>query len=244
MRSLLAGLSDGHIRDRPQLFIGRGASEPCNATAQQRCSCPLALPKAPCERPPCVLRPWRADSLSKLPPASGSAPLMTELHIRWALELSRSTDTLLGRANALQAVMVLLTMTPSIVDALKQVEEQHKADDQRKADEPSNDASQDQSNDAASSSTEPAVGSPVSHSDIISLYKKLSALETSEPKYSLEQLLQGSQVYIPPPPPPKPEPVSFTSVLYQAKTNQQCADNCFPSLVRRVQSSHGPSSPR
>lgn len=106
-------------------------------------------------------------------------------------------------------------MTPSIVDALKQVDEQHKADEQHKsdgqhkADEPSNDASQDQSNDAAaSSSTEPAVGNPISHSDITSLYKKLSALETSEPTYSLEQLLQGSQVYIPPPP-PKPEPVSF-----------------------------------
>ncbi|KAL6897116.1 endoplasmic reticulum-based factor for assembly of V-ATPase domain-containing protein [Trichoderma evansii] len=102
--------------------------------------------------------------------------------------------------------MVLLTMTPSIVDALKQVEKQHKADDQRKADEHSNDAGQNQSNDAtASTPTEPAVGNPISHSDIISLYKKLNASETSEPTYSLEQLLQGSQVYIPPPP-PKPEP--------------------------------------
>ncbi|UKZ67587.1 uncharacterized protein TrAtP1_008742 [Trichoderma atroviride] len=102
--------------------------------------------------------------------------------------------------------MVLLTMTPSIVDALKQVDEQHKADSQLKAGESSNDAGHDQSNDAAaSSSTEPAVGNPISHSDILSLYKKLSASESSESKYSLEQLLRGSQVYVPPPP-PKQEP--------------------------------------
>lgn len=121
--------------------------------------------------------------------------------------------------------MVLLTMTPSIVDALKQVEEQHKsdgehkADSQHKADELSNDAGEDQSNDAAaSSSTEPAVGNPISHSDVLRLYKKLSASETLEPRYSLEQLLRGSQVYIPPPS-PKPEPVSSHLQLYQATTS-------------------------
>jgi hypothetical protein len=98
--------------------------------------------------------------------------------------------------------MVLLTMTPSIVDALKLVDEHHKGDD------PSDDASHDQVKDAAaSSSPEPAIGNPISHGEIISLHKKLSASEFSAPKCSLEQLLQGSQVYIPPPP-PKPEPVS------------------------------------
>ncbi|RFU78570.1 atpase, vacuolar er assembly factor, vma12 [Trichoderma arundinaceum] len=87
--------------------------------------------------------------------------------------------------------MVLLTMTPSIVDALKQLEEQHKRD------EPNDDT--------ASSSTERAIGNPISHSEIISLHKRLNASQSSAPKYSLEQLLQGSRVYIPPPP-PKPEP--------------------------------------
>lgn len=89
--------------------------------------------------------------------------------------------------------MVLLTMTPSIVDALNLL------------DEPDNDGSQNQPE--TESSTEPAVGNPISHSEIISLYKKLGASQSSPPKYSLEQLLQGSRVYIPPPP-PKPEPVS------------------------------------
>ncbi|KAL6875055.1 endoplasmic reticulum-based factor for assembly of V-ATPase domain-containing protein [Trichoderma novae-zelandiae] len=97
--------------------------------------------------------------------------------------------------------MVLLTMTPSIVDALKLL------DDLRETDEPGGEASQQQqpNDESSASSPEPAVGSPISHSDIISLHKKLNASQSSAPKYSLEQLLQGSRVYIPPPP-PKPEP--------------------------------------
>lgn len=105
--------------------------------------------------------------------------------------------------------MVLLTMTPSIVDALKLLGEQ------RKDDEPGDDGSQNQPE--TDSSTEPAVGNPISHSEIISLYKKLDASETSPPKYSLEQLLQGSRIYIPPPP-PKPEPVgACSSVSFVSK---------------------------
>ncbi|KAJ4861701.1 endoplasmic reticulum-based factor for assembly of v-ATPase domain-containing protein [Trichoderma breve] len=93
--------------------------------------------------------------------------------------------------------MVLLTMTPSVVDALKLLGEQ------RKDDEPGDDGRQNQPENE--SSTEPAVGNPISHSEIINLYKKLGASQSLPPKYSLEQLLQGSRVYIPPPP-PKPEP--------------------------------------
>ncbi|PTB61533.1 hypothetical protein BBK36DRAFT_1163902, partial [Trichoderma citrinoviride] len=96
-------------------------------------------------------------------------------------------------------------MTPSIVDALKLL------DDLRTTDEPGNDANEQQPNTESSSpsspasSLEPAVGNPISHSDIIDIHKKLKASQSPAPKYSLEQLLQGSRVYIPPPP-PKPEP--------------------------------------
>ncbi|KAL7938561.1 endoplasmic reticulum-based factor for assembly of V-ATPase domain-containing protein [Trichoderma chlorosporum] len=103
--------------------------------------------------------------------------------------------------------MVLLTMTPSIVDALNLL------DEQRKADEPSDDATQNQAEtEAAKASPEPAVGNPISHDDIISLYKKLDASQPSSPKYSLEQLLRGSRVHVPPPP-PKPEPSEEYKVL-------------------------------
>ncbi|KAH0492702.1 hypothetical protein TgHK011_007643 [Trichoderma gracile] len=100
--------------------------------------------------------------------------------------------------------MVLLTMTPPIVDALKLL------DDPRESDDRNDDASEQQPNaspaaSSAAPSPEPAVGNPISHSDIIDLYKKLRDSQSSTPKYSLEQLLQGSRVYIPPPP-PKPEP--------------------------------------
>ncbi|KAK1251877.1 hypothetical protein MKX07_007356 [Trichoderma sp. CBMAI-0711] len=97
-------------------------------------------------------------------------------------------------------------MTASIVDALELL------NDQRETADPT-DASEQQPNAESStaslpaSSPKPAVGNPISHSDIINLHKKLKASQSSTPKYSLEQLLQGSRVYIPPPP-PKPEPVS------------------------------------
>ncbi|KAH6605746.1 atpase [Trichoderma cornu-damae] len=77
--------------------------------------------------------------------------------------------------------MVLFTMTPSIVDALEQLGEQ------RKTDEPS---------DETSSSTEPpAAGNPISHREIIRLHARLNASQSSAPKYSLEQLLQGSRTF-------------------------------------------------
>ncbi|TFB07370.1 hypothetical protein CCMA1212_000645 [Trichoderma ghanense] len=96
--------------------------------------------------------------------------------------------------------MVLLTMTPSIVDALKLLDGLRGTDDGNDA------ASERQPNaESSASSPEPAVGNAISHSDIISLSKKLKASQSPTPKYSLEQLLQGSRVYIPPPP-PKPEP--------------------------------------
>lgn len=118
--------------------------------------------------------------------------------------------------------MVLLTMTPSIVDALKLLGEQ------RKDDEPGDDGSQNQPE--SESSTEPAVGNPISHSEIISLYKKLGASETSPPRYSLEQLLQGSRVYIPPPP-PKPEPVGACSSVSFVSRMAMIYSHFYVSLV-------------
>lgn len=92
--------------------------------------------------------------------------------------------------------MVLLTMTPSIVDGLRKVEAEQ--DEGRRAVAHTEDAS------AAASSEppleDPAVGKPISHGQIVDLWQKL------RPSSSLEQLLQGARVYIPPPP-PKPEPV-------------------------------------
>lgn len=95
-------------------------------------------------------------------------------------------------------------MTPSIVEGLKQLP---------------------QSLDTTSSNTEvqsqppldePAVGKPISHGQVIDLWKALKSLEAASARISLEQLLRGSQVYVPPPP-PKPEPVRMTIVSDKTK---------------------------
>jgi len=48
-----------------------------------------------------------------------------------------------------------------------------------------------------------AVGKPISHGQVIDLWTALR--DANQKQYTLERLLQGSKVYIPPPP-PKPEP--------------------------------------
>ena len=91
--------------------------------------------------------------------------------------------------------MVLLTITASIVGGLEKLGDATNGDD---AD--SNNISTDREPSLAA----PEVGSPISHGQIISLWRKLQARGHAD--FSLEGLLLGSRVYIPPPP-PKPEPV-------------------------------------
>lgn len=86
--------------------------------------------------------------------------------------------------------MVLLTMTQSIVDGLNKID-----DDALAKLVP---------NETDPSVTSPAIGNPISHGQIIDLWKVLRGQQQHEA--SLERLLRGSSVYIPPPP-PKKEPV-------------------------------------
>lgn len=95
--------------------------------------------------------------------------------------------------------MVLLTMTRPIVEGLEirgEVVRRKVSDSEAAAPplEPSLEA--------------PAIGKPISHGQILDLWKYLS--EDGKAKYTLENLLCGAHVYIPPPP-PKPEPVSHCS---------------------------------
>lgn len=93
--------------------------------------------------------------------------------------------------------MVLLTMTTSIVEAVTII--RRNSNDTAAAplsaeceavDEPT--------------LTEPEVGNPISHGQIIDIWKHLK--EEEHPNLSLEELLRGATIYMPPPP-PKPEPV-------------------------------------
>lgn len=108
--------------------------------------------------------------------------------------------------------MVLLTMTSSIAEGLKQLDEAY------------NDAH-------ATGPAEAAPGKPISHGQIVDLWKKLASDDGS---HSLERLLRGAQVYIPPPQ-PKPEPVCpspFARLCLQSLTRCQSAQ--YKALMARL----------
>ena len=92
--------------------------------------------------------------------------------------------------------MLYLTTTPTIVEALEKIQslerrtiEKDKSEVEKRT-EPS--------------SSNIKIGNPISHGQLIHLSKQLKARKLSP--NSLDKLLRGSRVYIPPPP-PKPEPV-------------------------------------
>ncbi|KAF5666903.1 vacuolar er assembly vma12 [Fusarium circinatum] len=96
--------------------------------------------------------------------------------------------------------MVLLTMTSSILEALSLVEatetpqiEDHDETEEQESQQATREPTLD----------DPKLGNPISNGQIVDLWKQLKAQGSSN--FSLEQLLRGASVYIPPPP-PKPEP--------------------------------------
>jgi TMEM199 family protein len=93
--------------------------------------------------------------------------------------------------------MVLLTMTAPILEALKELNRPSSADKVEVSTEQNGVHKE-------PSLTEPAIGKPISHAQIIDIWKKSRA--QIDPECSLESLLLGATIYIPPPP-PKPEPV-------------------------------------
>jgi len=81
--------------------------------------------------------------------------------------------------------MVLLTITPSILEVLNRC-----SGTDRGAFEPR--------------LADPQLGQPISHGQILDLWKQRRA--DGDGSLSLERLLSGSRIYVPPPP-PKAEPV-------------------------------------
>lgn len=107
-------------------------------------------------------------------------------------------------------VMVLLTMTASIVDGLTKLDGLQGPKDSQKSIQ--NEGQRKEDDDP--SLDEPTIGNPITHGQIIDIWKKLQA--SQQTSYSLEELLRGSQVYIPPPP-PKPEPVGYRKTIFIAR---------------------------
>lgn len=102
--------------------------------------------------------------------------------------------------------MVLLIMTTAVVDALRRVEgvEAKDGDATHKSDGVTADDTNHGATDAEPDLNAPAAGKPISHGQIVHLWQRL---QTSDHAVSLERLLRGSHIYVPPPP-PKAEPVS------------------------------------
>ncbi|TRX92541.1 hypothetical protein FHL15_006468 [Xylaria flabelliformis] len=95
--------------------------------------------------------------------------------------------------------MVLLTMTPPMVEALLVLG--HSGDSH---DTTTNKPRFDDTELEEPCMSDPAVGKPISHGQILKTIKTLKA--NGHVGFRLEEMLRGSTLYVPPPP-PKPEPV-------------------------------------
>jgi len=105
--------------------------------------------------------------------------------------------------------MVLLTMTPAIVAAVQACYQLHELRDELDtACEPS--------------MSDPAIGKPITHTQLIAISKVLREHDKQEPSvsYHLDELLRGSRIYYEPPK-PKAEPVLRTGLADKAY-----ADTC------------------
>lgn len=70
----------------------------------------------------------------------------------------------------------------------------------------------------------PAVGKPISHGQIIDLRNHLAP--SDKDRFTLEKLLRGASVYVPPPP-PKAEPVSLLLPRDQLRPPEtDCCNRC------------------
>ncbi|KAI3395827.1 hypothetical protein diail_840 [Diaporthe ilicicola] len=123
--------------------------------------------------------------------------------------------------------MVLLTMTPFIVGAiarLKEIETEIQHESQS-------------SPDADPSLQDPAIGKPISHGQIIQLWRLLK--DHDAPSYSLENLLWGAKVYVPPAP-PKPEPSNEYKAL-MARLRREEEERKYQRMVSPPSSLDAPA---
>ncbi|KAI0096810.1 endoplasmic reticulum-based factor for assembly of V-ATPase-domain-containing protein [Hypoxylon sp. NC0597] len=121
--------------------------------------------------------------------------------------------------------MVLLTMTSSIVEALNRVAETNTNDPPRDGERESN-----STDDGEPSLRDPAVGNPISHGQIIDIWKRLR--NKTEHAIRLEDLLRGATVYIPPPP-PKPEPTDEYKAL-MARLRREEEERSYERMLKKA----------
>ncbi|GAB0137803.1 hypothetical protein EsDP_00006056 [Epichloe bromicola] len=121
--------------------------------------------------------------------------------------------------------MVLLTMTSAIVDGLLKTDVP--CTGRRSPDGDGSDCAEESPQNGEPSLREPAVGNPISHGQIVDLWRGLK--KADQASHSLEQLLRGSQVYCPPPP-LKPEPSEEYKAL-MARLRHEEAQRAYDRMV-------------
>ncbi|KAI1082515.1 endoplasmic reticulum-based factor for assembly of V-ATPase-domain-containing protein [Whalleya microplaca] len=120
--------------------------------------------------------------------------------------------------------MVHLTMTPSIVEALKALEP-----------DVSGVSESDESNSTSKGNGEPSledplVGNPISHRQIIDIWTQ--AKKGDQNTVQLEDLLRGATVYVPPPP-PKPEPTDEYKSL-MARLRHEEEERSYERMLKKA----------
>ncbi|KAL1884143.1 hypothetical protein VTK73DRAFT_6812 [Phialemonium thermophilum] len=119
--------------------------------------------------------------------------------------------------------MVLLTMTPSIVEGLRIRREGSVAPDGGAQAETIG-------TDEHQSLEDPAVGNPISHRQILDLWKHIRS--STVDGFSLEELLRGTSIYKPPPP-PRPEPSDEYKAL-MARLRREEEERVYERMTRQV----------
>ncbi|KAI1260239.1 endoplasmic reticulum-based factor for assembly of V-ATPase-domain-containing protein [Xylariaceae sp. FL1019] len=121
--------------------------------------------------------------------------------------------------------MVLLRMTASVVEAIM-ISKSTNVEV-----EPPADVNSAVAPDLRDPSLEnPAVGKPISHGQIVDVWKRLG--EKGKTDYSLEQLLRGSTIYVPPPP-PKAEPTNEYKAL-MARLRREEEERSYERMTQKV----------
>ncbi|KAK7754385.1 hypothetical protein SLS62_003678 [Diatrype stigma] len=117
--------------------------------------------------------------------------------------------------------MVLLTMTASIVEAIEILDQKTVADVSEETMSPDPDSEPPLRN--------AAIGNPISHGQILDIWRQLKGGEGTD--VTLEKLLRGATVYIPPPP-PKPEPTKEYKAL-MARLRHEEEERSYERMIQK-----------
>ncbi|KAI1169522.1 endoplasmic reticulum-based factor for assembly of V-ATPase-domain-containing protein [Nemania sp. FL0916] len=133
--------------------------------------------------------------------------------------------------------MVLLTMTSPIVEALTVLNNSdgfhgsHGSHDFREAHDPPRSTAASRQNETRDPCiTDPAVGKPISHGQILSTLKTLQA--QGHAGFRLDTMLRGSALYVPPPPPP-PQPTDEYREL-MARLRREEEERSYERMTRKA----------